>query len=221
MNIMKKSREQKISDVQEHILKGNLNSAELIAIKLSSDYPKDIVVKQVLSFVQLKLNKIKDAVKTLNQAISIQPNESTNYYNLANIYEKEGMNTEAIHCYLKTISINKGDFLSKKRLAEIYFRENHLNKALEIYEELLMQDEFKDNIKLLGQKAVCIGILDNPENAKIFIDKHLMSHTNKDEAKSMIVLVYHYIGFKKEALEISKELEGSIIFSQEEKVKIS
>ena len=51
------------------------------------------------------MNKLNEAEKSLQYLCSLQPNDSSIWYDRAIVLENMNRNIDAIHCYLKTLEL--------------------------------------------------------------------------------------------------------------------
>ena len=80
---------------------------------------------------------LKGAERMLKKAISINPNLSSAYYELAKVYERGQKDEKAIRNYLKTSMINSFTGDTSLRLAELYYRMGRYDEAIPFYEKTL------------------------------------------------------------------------------------
>lgn len=94
-----------------------------------------------LSINYVALNNMREAERALLLSIAILPNNSTAFFNLANIYSSEGKYLRAINFYDHVIHYDGEDsevFLLK---GECYFHLNQFDRALKCFESCLKIDD--------------------------------------------------------------------------------
>jgi tetratricopeptide (TPR) repeat protein len=87
----------------------------------------------------LKNNEHEKAKKSINEAIKIDPENSTLYYSAGSIYEQLKLTDKAKTSYKKAISINPSYFDAYYNLGALHF-----NKGVETYNKANQIDDFKE-----------------------------------------------------------------------------
>ena len=147
---------------------GELEKAVFYAEKCALLRHDDDTLFGMLSSFYEKLGKYKDAVRALEQAISIKPANFLYYYNAAVLSSFIHNDDKSVYYYLKSIAVNPKHIESYVNLANIIKKQNtekaaqYLLKAYEINpkEELLLlnlaqlykdTDKNKESLKILKE----------------------------------------------------------------------
>ena len=171
-------------------------------------------------------NKLSDAVKTLDSLLNQDINildykndvEGLRYYTLAkatkdraksrfylaNYFIKTGDNTRAIKELNQNIAQNKKDYQSTTLLAEIYFRQNNLADAMDLYEKAY---KIKKNYPetLIGIANMYLFKKDY-KNALEFYIKASKKDKNNTEALINASLCYKMLGITDKSTEYANKV---------------
>lgn len=90
-----------------------------------------------LSNVYNKLGKDLEAVKALNNAIKLDPEDEWNYYDRGKLYFYLGSKEKALSDFLKAYSFNPEHFFTNVFLARIFFESNKFEESLSYYTKVL------------------------------------------------------------------------------------
>jgi tetratricopeptide (TPR) repeat protein len=105
--------------------------------KIASEKAPDPAIKKlalqylVSAYGQEKLNDPSQAEPLVQQMIQMEPNEPTNYFALANLYEEAGRYEEAEQALLKAREIKPSDPVVHTTLAGFYNRQGEFDKTME------------------------------------------------------------------------------------------
>ena len=100
---------------------------------LLKNYPNSILVNNIAGVVQTELQNYTLAEKQFIKVVTLNPNFSDGYYNLANIYNILEKNDEAIKNYKKVIDLDKNYYKAYNNLGNIFRKKNSYKKALKYY----------------------------------------------------------------------------------------
>ena len=99
---------------------GDLNKAEQIFQKLVQDYPKYDRGYLELAQVYLLLDRLEDAKRTIEQALSLAPAPDQWYYlRAANIYEKAGEKGKALEYFHQALTIDPSNGFAKEGIKRL------------------------------------------------------------------------------------------------------
>ena len=84
----------------------NLSKAELFNRELIQNYPKIILLYNILGLILTDQNRIQDAINCYEKGIKIDPKYSMIYNNLGTIYKSKENYKEAEEYYKKSIILN-------------------------------------------------------------------------------------------------------------------
>ena len=105
------------------------------------NYMPDIVLSN-MSILYNQEKKYQDALRSIKDAISMNPNNSAFYTNLGNISYNMGKKNDAIDSYKKAIELNSSDGLAKHNLAITYEKTGQKDKAIITWQGLLKTTSF-------------------------------------------------------------------------------
>lgn len=96
------------------------------------------------------------AIDCLQRALVAAPQGSTIQYELSKAYRLSGMGEKALaHC-LQACQLDPGSYLFQAELADLYFQQDRLQQALEVYHRLLSQfHNHVPTILRIGEICVC------------------------------------------------------------------
>lgn len=110
--------------------------AEIILKQAQKVAPNNVQVLQMLSILQNNLQNHKDAIKNLNKAIELKPENAENYSNIAMCYSCLGEIKKAISFSEKAVELDRNPiFLNNLGLH--YKKANQPDKAIACFEESL------------------------------------------------------------------------------------
>lgn len=121
-------------------------AAELIKMYLFEN-PACTYGRIVSAAILIQNNQIREAINELNSVYTREPNNTMALYVLGYCYERLGREVQAIEFYQDCLKFKKYLQLPAQRLAAIYFKNNQLEKTIELYE--LLKSEYPDDISSL------------------------------------------------------------------------
>ena len=92
------------------------------------------------ALVAMRYNLFDEAIKYLNNALSLSPNHYQSHYLLAVVYAKKGNNKEAAAALEKSLELKPDNPEAHLQLASVYRQLNLLDKAEEHYKKALAID---------------------------------------------------------------------------------
>jgi tetratricopeptide (TPR) repeat protein len=174
-----------IDMVRNHLKLGQIKKAQVLSVNLKDQYEKKVLNKKLIrhyycteGLILTEQNKHKEAIDTLNRAISMLTNNpgsswriSFNYA-LAQVYQKNGDLNKAIEHYMIIInftissSISYGNLYaySLYNLGKIYEEQGKISEAIKFYNKLieLWKDADYDFPELVDAKNR-LAVLSNKE----------------------------------------------------------
>ena len=109
------------------------NELESYASEIIGQYPKSILVNNILGVLHNDLKNYDKAKNYFKKVIQLNPKFTDGHYNLANIYNKLNQQDKAIENYIKVIKIDKNYHKAYNNLGNIYRKKGLYQKALEQY----------------------------------------------------------------------------------------
>ncbi len=125
-----KSSERNYLKAQSQFARGNLEKALELAKKAVSDNPFHEKALELLSVINRRLGKRKEAKKTLRKLITINPNKQQYYRDLALMHSEEGNYEKALSILQSALKVGN-DFETLLRISDIYLRLEDPQKAVE------------------------------------------------------------------------------------------
>lgn len=132
--------------------KGDIISASdylLLAAKADKSGKIAYLAYSELGNYALNDNDLKNAATYLKKAISLNPNDATDHYNLAIIYLKQGYKPEALKEFSIAEKLGNENIEILESLGLAYHNLNDYNKSLNIYDKILKINS--KNINALSQ----------------------------------------------------------------------
>lgn len=94
------SRSKQEEKLTDKIIQPEITSEQEKSVTLSQ---KDMYIAQAQKYVEQGQNE--NAVKELQNALKIDPNDANVYYTLGNLYEQMGKNKESVEAFIKAIQL--------------------------------------------------------------------------------------------------------------------
>ncbi|WP_287524171.1 tetratricopeptide repeat protein [Okeania sp. SIO2C2] len=130
----KNSRE-KINLAYQYYQQNNLGESERICRRILAEKPEDFEVLHLLAVLEHLAGRNEIAIQLLNQVITLHPNYSQAYSNLAKVMKKEGRLEEAIAHYQTAISLEPSDSSNYSNLGLIFLQKGQVESAIINYEK--------------------------------------------------------------------------------------
>ncbi len=153
------------------------------AIKLNEN--ADLFHKRALMYAQTL--EYENALKDINDAIIIEPNEVNLYLSKGVCYEKMGLNTDALLNYNKCIEINPN-------ISNVYY-----NRSIIYYQMDLVKLAFDD---------LQFAIKLDPDNIDAIVNLGIIKYLNYSQKEGLIDLLKSAMKGNKNSLEIIEILKG-------------
>ena len=186
------------------------------SIKVFQAYQKEFGInfeaERYVSISYYSMNKLNEAEKSLQYLCSLQPNDSSIWYDRAIVLENMNRNIDAIHCYLKTLELEPDFNDAFTKMAAIYHKEGKLYELIEVYESAKVDEDNQHiHFSFLAQAYVLDG---DGKKAIDFIDKAITSYPNNRDLSDKRYLnyflikgnIYLTIGEMENAIESYKEV---------------
>ena len=120
-----------------------------IEIQKKMDFPE--MFQLMLAKIHMRNGNIEEAKQCLFQLINKYPETYYGHKMLAELYEKEGKNSNAIDEYIRVTEINKQDLQSYYQMANLLNKEKREEEAISILQDLLKKKpELYEASDLLG-----------------------------------------------------------------------
>ena len=114
-----------------------------IMLDLKPDKNLSVKGSNALAFLLVQKKNYSQAIPLYQNSVSISPQQSAIYFNLAGCLKKERHIDEAIEAYLCSLEINPEQYLAYREVAQMYEQTHQLDKSRE-YAELAMKYSSND-----------------------------------------------------------------------------
>lgn len=108
--------------------------------KTEQKQAQDFQAQYERALVAMSYNLYDEAIRYLNNALSLSPNHYHSHYLLAVAYAQKGDNKEAAAAFEKSLELKPGNPEAHLKLADVYRQLNLLDKAEEHYKKALAID---------------------------------------------------------------------------------
>ena len=158
---------------------GDLNNSEEAYLNVIKYNDKHIKALFNLVCVQEKLDKKEDAKKTVAMIMAFQPSSPEQYYSLAiaisrlNIQDSHKL---AVDYLREAISKNANSIEAYRALATLHIEHNHIEKAKEIYEQIIEKEPNFQQLNL--EYASCLVKTGEIDKSAKFFNKILENDRN-------------------------------------------
>lgn len=116
--------------------------------------------------------KIDEAIACLEGLVRVNPEYALAYNDLGVLYYRMGDKPSSVSCYEKAVSLDPGNMIFRKNLADFYLVEQgRLQDAFQIYLSVL-KDNPEDIDVLLVAGHICVA-MEKPDDARIFYERVL------------------------------------------------
>ncbi len=168
---MKQLSPQKAQELMMLHQQGNIKAAGEMAIKLLKDYPKELLLHNILGVYQEAQGNLEAAAISYQNAININPNIPELQFNLGAMLHALNDSKGAISHYQEAIKLNPNFTEAFFNLGITYQRESNYELAIESYEKAIsFQPGFYEAIGNIGTIKQLQG---NLEEAVNFFKKSL------------------------------------------------
>ena len=130
-----KKLEEKFNLAYQYYQQNNLVEAEKICRRILKEKPQDFQVLHLLAVLENLAGRNEIAIQLLNQVITLCPNYSQAYSNLAKVMKNEGHLEEAIAHYQTAISLEPNDSSNYSNLGLIFLEKGQIDSAIINYEK--------------------------------------------------------------------------------------
>lgn len=120
---------------------GKVQEAINEALRLKEEYPKSVLLLNMLGVFSKSLCKYDDAIFYYTQAISLKDDFADAHYNLANTLSEIGETKEAISSYRTTIKLQHNHAKAYNNLGTELRKIGQIKEALESYKKALKIDQ--------------------------------------------------------------------------------
>ncbi len=149
------------------------------------DLKKTSYIFYIYGNIQSKLKNYQEAIVSFKNALSLNPNFSEAYNNLANANKLINNNDEAIKNYQKSIEKDKKNLTAYFNLAVLLKDNKNYKESKKIYEKILKEDE--NNLTAKHDLGAIESVLGNFQTArKYFVDAINQNISNYKSFKNYI-----------------------------------
>ena len=149
---------------------------------------EDESFKMALAMSKMKIGHYEDASK-IYKALLLQHPEKENYkYNLVTCLEAMGDLQTAIKMLEGMVYVNQKFILPAQKLASLYIKTNQLNKAKEIYDNILLKG--KVSAEIFHQYAILSSSLCDTDTAERMLKKVIKMNPDIAKAHKDLGIIY-------------------------------
>ncbi|MBS25870.1 MAG: hypothetical protein CMQ26_02190 [Gammaproteobacteria bacterium] len=154
---------------QQKLLKlfqeNNFVEAEMLAKKISENYPDNYFSLKVLGAIFHKTERFTEAIEISKKAIKINPDDSELHNNLGVILQKQNLFKEAEASYKKALLINPSYTEAYNNLGNTYKELGEFDESLKYYKKAIsLKPNFAEAHNNIGQLLIDIGKLEEAES---------------------------------------------------------
>ncbi len=175
---------------------GNSEMALATVMKAKTAFPNDVDISREEINLLVELNRLDEALSSLEAAVKKDPNNEIFYYNIGIIYENNGDFDKASKNYQKVIELNSNHFEATFNLAAIYY-----NRGVEILGEANAMD--LDEYQTKGKEVEARAKVEF-EKALPYLEKAHQITADNISAAQTLQTVYAQLGMtaKSEAIAV-------------------
>ena len=193
-------------------------------LDLEEKYPKDIALLQALSHIYQKKGQNTEALKYMNDAYKVDPNNYSINFNMGSLYKKFKKYDEAIRFYEKSISLNKKFKEGFNAIGDIYFENKELSKAVDYYKSSFKIDQEKTNSNCILRLAESLLMISTQkkdtkpmQESKYYYEIINKIHPNNYLIITNLININTNLGMKNEAIILENQRDGVIVIDRDSK----
>ena len=152
------------------------------------DIDEDETFLASLAMSEVKLEKYEDALKHYKQLVLLCPGKENYKYNLVTCYEALGDIQTAISMLENIVYVNPKFILPAQKLASLYIKTNQLNKAKEIYDNILLKNKL--TAETMHQYAILSSSLCDTDTAEKILKKVIKMNPDIAKAHKDLAIIY-------------------------------
>ncbi len=141
-----------------------------------------------LAMSEVKLGRYESALKHYKQLALMCPGKENYKYNIVTCYEALGEFQTAIKMLEEIVYINPKFILPAQKLASLYIKTNQLNKAKDIYDNILLKN--KVSAEILHQYAILSSSLCDTDTAEKMLKKVIRMNPEIAKAHKDLGIIY-------------------------------
>ena len=141
-----------------------------------------------LAMSEVKLKKYEDALRHYKQLALMCPGKENYKYNLITCYEALGDIQTAISMLENLVYVNPKFVLPAQKLASLYIQTNQLNKAKEIYDNILLKNKLTTEV--MHQYAILSSSLCDTDTAEKMLKKVIQMNPDIPKAHKDLAIIY-------------------------------
>ena len=196
----------------------NLSKAELFNRELIQNYPKIILLYNILGLILTDQNRIQDAINCYEKGIKIDPKYSMIYNNLGTIYKSKKDYKKAESYFKKSIKLNQKIPEPQNNLGNLYIILNKYDEAIICFKSAInINSNFFPSHYNLGRAYVNLGKLDD---AKKYLKLCIKINPLFSVAHRALSGLIKYSKDSEHLVELKKQYEKSEV-SDKQKIDLS
>lgn len=161
-----------------------------------------------LALSEVKLEDYENALKHYKQLALMCPGKENYKYNVVTCYEAIGDFKTAINMLESMIYVNPKFILPAQKLANLYIKTNQLNKAKEIFDNILLKNKL--TAETLHQYALLSSSLCDTDTAEKMLKKVIKMNPEMAKAHKDLGIIYlnkRLFSYAEDELKIALKLE--------------
>lgn len=175
------------------------------AVELDED---DEGFKSTLAMSLVKLERYEEAVQMYKKLLIMCPQKENYKYNLVTCYEAMNDLSTAIKMLEEMVYLNQKFILPAQKLASLYIKTNQLQKAKEIYDNILLKNNVTPEV--FHQYAILSSSLCDTETAERMLKKVIQMNPDIAKAHKDLGIIYlnkRLFDYAKDEFQIAMRLQ--------------
>jgi tetratricopeptide (TPR) repeat protein len=155
----------------------------------------------------MKLGNSSDAIKSYEEALNINPNNTKALNNVGVVYGNSHDYDEAVNWYDKALQINPNYILAMSNKGIALMKLGKYEDALNTYDRLLEQTSDSEDINIIPNKALVLGVyLRNYDAALNLVDQYLSNYPTDRDLLCSTIEIYKAAGYE----EVAKNYQDTL-----------
>lgn len=149
---------------------------------------EDESFKVALAMSEVKSGNFEEAAELYKSLMTQYPQKENYKYNLVTCYEALGQISTAISMLEEMVYLNQKFVLPAQKLAGLYIKTNQLNKAKDIYDQILLKNN--PSPEILHQYAVLSSSLCDTDTAEKILKRVIKMNPNMAKAHKDLGIIF-------------------------------
>jgi Tfp pilus assembly protein PilF len=153
-----------------HVQQGESVDQELVSL-LDQNHPDSVVILEVLTPAYLEAYQLSSALECIRRWVEREPGSLAAWHYRAQVYDRLQMSTELLASYRRILELDPGNDDVRLQYARQLNQVRQYEEALEQYQNL--RSRLGDTPAVLSGIASCLGVLNQPEEARRLLEQVL------------------------------------------------